>query len=85
MSFDQQIAIERFIAVTEDKKVEISVEADQAVIRMSTYADGIGWFVQKTMTIDADMLDVLADQFAAARGKIKRESDDILLADTIEF
>jgi hypothetical protein len=85
MTTNHQIAIERSIAVTEDKKVEVSIDGDKAVIRMSTYADGIGWFVQKTITVDADMLDMLADQFAAARGSIRREGDDILSADLLEF
>jgi hypothetical protein len=52
---------------------------------MSTYADGIGWFVQKTITVDADMLDLLADQFTAVRGKIRRDGDEILSADILEF
>ena len=69
----------------EDKRVEVSVEGESAVIRLSTYADGIGWFVQKTITVDADMLDALVDQFAAVRGKIKREGDEILSADILEF
>lgn len=85
MSPYQEISTERTASVIVDKKVEVSIDGNQAVIRMSTYAEGIGWFVQKTITVDADMLDVLTDQFAAARGKIQREGDDILSADLIEF
>lgn len=71
--------------IVEDKKVEVSVDGDKAIIRMSSYADGLGWFVQKTITVDAHMLDLLCDQLGAARGKIKRESDEILSADVLEF
>ena len=85
MTTNHQIETERSTAVTEDKKVEVSVEGDQAVIRMFSYADGIGWFVQKTITVDADMLDALSDQFAVARGKIRRDGDEILSADLLEF
>ena len=85
MSPYQEISTERTASVIVDKKVEVSIDGNQAVIRMSTYAEGIGWFVQKTITVDADMLDVLTDQFAAACGKIQREGDDILSADLIEF
>ncbi|MDI1241901.1 MAG: hypothetical protein PSX80_08280 [bacterium] len=85
MLSNQQISSERTIAALEDKKVEVSIEGDKAVIRMSGYADGIGWFVQKTITVDADMLDVLADQFVAANGKLRREGDDILSADLLDF
>lgn len=84
MSFEQDIQVKPAAAV-EDKRVEVTVDGDKAVIRMSSYADGIGWFVQKTITVDADMLDVLVDQLAAARGSIKRESDEILSADILEF
>ena len=85
MTSNHQIAIKRSTAVAGDEKVEVSIDGDKAVIRMSSYADGIGWFVQKTITVDADMLDVLTDQFAAARGQIRREGDDILSADLLEF
>ena len=84
MSPDQYIAVKPSTEV-EDRRVEVSVEGESAVIRLSTYADGIGWFVQKTIAVDADMLDQLADQFATARGKIKREGDEILCADLLEF
>ena len=84
MSPDQNIAV-RPATKVEDKRVEVSVEGESAVIRLSTYADGIGWFVQKTIAVDADMLDQLADQFAAARGKIRRDGDEILSADILEF
>lgn len=85
MNFDQQTAIEPAIIAADDKKVEVTVDGEMAVIRMSTYADGIGWFVQKTITVNADMLDALSDQLAVARGAIKRDGDEILSADILEF
>ena len=85
MTFNHQIATERSTAASGEKKVEVSIDGDTAVIRMSSYADGIGWFVQKTITVDADMLDVIADQFSAARGNIRRDGDEILSADILEF
>lgn len=85
MTTDQQIETSRSTSITEDKKVEVSIDGESAVIRMFSYADGIGWFVQKTITLDVDMLDTLSDQFEAARGKIKRDGDEILSADLLEF
>ena len=85
MTSNQQIAIQRTTEVERSKKVEVSIDGDRAVIRMSTYADGIGWFVQKTITVDADMLDAMSEQLTAARGEIKREGDEILSADLLEF
>ena len=85
MTSNQQIAIQRTTEVEGSKKVEVSIDGDRAVIRMSTYADGIGWFVLKTITVDADMLDAMSEQLTAARGEIKREGDEILSADLLEF
>lgn len=85
MTSNHHIAIEQAAETVGAKKVEVTVRGDQAIIQMLTYADGIGWFAQKTITVDAEMLDLLADQFAAARGKIEREGDSILSAEVLEF
>lgn len=82
---NNEIAVERPLTKSEDKKVEVCVDGDAAVIRLSTYADGIGWFVQKTISLDAQMLDALTSELAAARGRIVRESDAILSASVLEF
>ncbi len=82
---NKETAVERPITQSEERKVEVCVDGDEAVIRLSSYADGIGWFVQKTITLDADMLDALTDQLAEARGKITRDSDAILSASVLEF
>ena len=84
MTSEQNIVLEPRAAANE-KKVEVSVNGDQAVIRMMTYAEGIGWFVQKTIAVDAEMLDILADQLCSARGSVRRESDEILSAEILEF
>ena len=83
--FNNEIAVEKTLQTGEEKRIEVSVEGDTAVIRMSSYADGIGWFVQKTITVDAEMLHALTDQLASARGRIVREGDAILSADFLEF
>jgi hypothetical protein len=81
---NNEIAV-KVSTATEEKKIDVSVEGDKAVIRMSTFADGIGWFTQKTITVDADMLDELHSKLSEACGKIRRESDEILSADVLEF
>ncbi|MEO5859757.1 MAG: hypothetical protein ABIR33_12495 [Pyrinomonadaceae bacterium] len=85
MTTNHQLSTERSMTVTDDKRVEVKIDGETAVIRLFSYADGIGWFVQKTITVDADMLDVLYDQFSTARGKIRREGDDILSAELLEL
>lgn len=69
----------------ENKKIDVSIEDDKAVIRMSSFADGIGWFTQKTITVDADMLDELHAELSAACGKIPRECDEILSAELLDY
>lgn len=82
---NNKTAVERSITQSEDRKVEVCVDGEEAVIRLSSYANGIGWFVQKTISLDADMLDALTDQLSVARGKIRRDSDAILSASVLEF
>ena len=82
---NKETAVERPTTQSEERIVEVCVDGDAAVIRLSSYANGIGWFVQKTITLDADMLDALTDQLAEARVKITRECDAILSASVLEF
>jgi hypothetical protein len=85
MMLNNETKVEKNLNRSEQKKVEVSVDGDTAVIRMFSYAEGIGWFVQKTITVDADLLDVLTDQLAIMKGKIVRENDEILSAEILEF
>ncbi len=56
--------------VSDEKKVEVSLTNDQAVIKLSTWTENLGWCGQKTLTIDADMLDDLHRVIASARYKL---------------
>ncbi len=67
----------KFVPVfSELKKVDVSLRDDQTVIRLSTWSDDLGWCAQKTMSLDAEMLDELHRVITAARLKIKREKND---------
>ena len=85
MMLNNETTVWKTLNRSEQKKVEVSVDGDTAVIRMSSYAQGIGWFVQKTITVDAELLDALTDQLSVLRGKIVRENDEILSAEILEF
>ena len=61
---------------TDEKKVEVSLQEDQAVIKLSTWADGLGWCGQKTMSLDAEMLDELHRVIAAARIRLNRQHSE---------
>jgi predicted DCC family thiol-disulfide oxidoreductase YuxK len=65
--------------VSDEKKIEVSLVDDQAVIKLSTWTEDLGWCGQKTLTIDAEMLDDLHRVIASARYKVnnkKSESSD---------
>jgi hypothetical protein len=85
MMLNNETTVWKTLTRSEQKKVEVSVDGDIAVIRMSSYAEGIGWFVQKTINVDADLLDALTDQLSMLRRKIVRENDEILSAEILEF
>jgi len=72
--------------ISDEKKVEVSLKEDQAVIQLSTWTDDLGWLGQKTMSLDAEMLDDLHKIISAARIKLKRqkiENEDVLEAGNI--
>lgn len=69
----------------DSKRIDVSVEGDQAFIRLLSYSEGIGWYVQKTIQVEPELLDDLTDQLSVARGRIRREGDEILCADILDF
>ena len=56
--------------VSEEKKLEVSLIDDQAVIKFSTWTEDLGWCAQKTLSLDAGMLDDLHCVIASARYKL---------------
>lgn len=60
---------------TDEKKVEVSLENDQAVIKLSTWVEDLGWCGQKTMSLDADMLDDLHKVIASARYRLNKQKN----------
>ena len=57
---------------SDEKKVEVSLHDDQAVIKLSTWTEDLGWCGQKTLSLDAAMLDDLHNVITAARVKLNR-------------
>jgi hypothetical protein len=62
----------------EDRKIEVSIESEgateqQVVLRYSTWTDGLGWCGQKTIRLDAELLDDLQRALTVARHRIKRQ------------
>ena len=62
----------KFLPIFNDeKKVEVSLENDQAVIKLSTWTEDLGWLCQKTLSLDAAMLDDLHRVIASARYRLE--------------
>lgn len=59
--------------VSDDKKVDIVLSEEEAMIKLSTWTESLGWTCQKTMRLDASMLDELHHVIAAARYKFKKQ------------
>lgn len=75
--------------VSDKKKLEVSLISDQAVIKLSTWTENLGWTCQKTLALDAEMLDDLHRIIASARYKLKSENstdgDTMKSANILEF
>ena len=59
--------------IREDKKMEVSLEGSEAVLKLSTWTENLGWNCQKTMRLDVAMLDDLHGAIAAARYKLNHQ------------
>jgi predicted DCC family thiol-disulfide oxidoreductase YuxK len=62
--------------VSDEKKIEVSLINDQAIIKLSTWTEDLGWCRQKTLTIDAEMLDDLHRVIASARYKLNNKKSE---------
>ena len=60
--------------ITDEKKVEVSLQDDQAVIKLSIWTENLGWCGQKTLSLVAQMLDELQSVISAARIKLKQQN-----------
>ncbi|MGC2239045.1 MAG: hypothetical protein WA584_23020 [Pyrinomonadaceae bacterium] len=67
------LAVKFLPVVSDEKKVEVALQDDQAVIRLSTWNEDLGWLCQKTMSLDAEMLDDLHRVITAARVRLNNQ------------
>ncbi len=75
--------------VSDDKKVEVSLTDNQAIIKLSTWTEDLGWLCQKTLSIDAAMLDDLHHVISSARYRLNKQKSEtaepIKAANVLEF
>lgn len=53
--------------VSDDRRIEVLTEGRETQIRMSSWVDGLGWSVQKTISLDSALVDDLYLLLGAAR------------------
>jgi len=70
--------------ITDEKKVEVSLQDNQAVIKLSTWTEDLGWCGQKTLSLDAEMLNELQGVISAARIKLKQQNVERVLESSEE-
>ena len=70
-----ETALKLLPIVSDEQKIEVSLEDDKAVIRLSTFEGELGWCGQKTLEIDVEMLDDLHRAISAARYKSNKASE----------
>ncbi len=75
--------------VTNEKKLEVSLFDNQAIIKLSTWTEDLGWCCQKTLSLDDEMLDDLHRVIASARYKLngkKAEVENVVkVTNVLEF
>ena len=71
------LAVKLLPIVSDEKKLEVSLDDNQAVIKLSTWTEDLGWCCQKTLSLDAAMLDDLHRVIAAARYKLKSKTVEV--------
>lgn len=76
------LAVKLLPIVTDEKKLEVSLTETQAIIKLSTWTEDLGWCCQKTLAVDADMLDDLHRVIASARYKLKSQNANAEVPET---
>jgi len=69
----------------DEQRIDISLENGQTVLKLSTWVDGLGWCCQKTMKIEAALLDDLHRAVATARCKVRQEAGAPVQGKVIDF
>lgn len=55
----------------DEKRIDVAIENGRAVIKMATWTDGLGWNTQKTITLEADLVEDLHRALASARVRLR--------------
>ena len=56
-----------------EKRVDLNIDGHEAVISLSSWVEGLGWCGEKTMRLQADMLDEIHRVIGAARIRLRQK------------
>ncbi len=62
--------------ISDEEKLEVALDGDKAIIKLSTWTEDLGWCGQKTLQINVKMLDDLHRAIASARYKVNSHQAD---------
>lgn len=62
--------------ITDDNKIQITIEADQVVIRLFMWVETLGWQCQKTIRFDQKVLPDLQRALLAFSRKVQKDNHD---------
>ncbi len=61
----------------DNQKIEVQLDDEnQVTLKLSTWTEGLGWYAQKTLSFDSDVLDDLQRALIVARNKINRQHNE---------
>lgn len=82
-------SVKQFLpSIQNDQKIEVLLENDNAVIKLSTWTENLGWCCQKTLRLESGLLDDLHHLLTAARYKLnqqKAENNEFSTSKVLEF
>lgn len=79
-------ALEPNETLTEDR-IDVSLDSNEVVIRLSTLVEGLGWCSQKTMRLKPGVLDELYEQISDIKDQltVSKSSSEELAANVLAF
>ncbi|MGD9563743.1 MAG: hypothetical protein AB7F88_16520 [Pyrinomonadaceae bacterium] len=59
-----------------DKRLKIELDGGEAVLKLSSWVEGLGWCGEKTMRIGPELLDEMHRMTGAARVRLRQQRVD---------
>ena len=60
---------------SDERRIDVSMDSGETEISLSTWTEGLGWCTQKTMKLDAELLDEPPRVVSAARLTLKHNGN----------